>query len=161
MKKTIKELADELGVSKDKVKYQTRKLPSELTSKIDGVTYLSESAIDTVSLILTGKNTQELPSDFNHQLPTRFIEKELEKKDNEIKEKNKQIDNLHELLKQQQKLLDQQQVLTLQANKKIAELELTVNEEEEKKGEKETPEEVKQETNDGKPKSFFSRLFGR
>jgi len=60
-----------------------------------------------------------------------------------------------------QKLLDQQQVLTLQANKKIAELELTVNEEEEKKSEKETQEEVKQETNEGKPKSFFSRLFGR
>ena len=31
--KTIKELADELGVNKDKIKYQLRKLPSELTTK--------------------------------------------------------------------------------------------------------------------------------
>ena len=31
--KTLKELADELGVNKDKIKYQLRKLPSELTTK--------------------------------------------------------------------------------------------------------------------------------
>jgi len=161
MKKTIKELADELGVSKDKVKYQVRKLPSELTSKTGGVTYLSENAIEIVLLALTGKNTQEIPSEFNYQLPTMFIEKELEKKDNEIKEKNKQIDNLHELLKQQQKLLDQQQVLTLQANKKIAELELSVSDVEEKRDEQDTTEELKQETNEVKGKSFFSRLFRR
>lgn len=31
--KTIKELADELNVSKDKIKYRIKTLPSELTSK--------------------------------------------------------------------------------------------------------------------------------
>lgn len=41
-KVTYKQLADELGVSKDKVKYQARKLPPEHIEKADGIVYLTE-----------------------------------------------------------------------------------------------------------------------
>lgn len=127
MFKTIKELADELGVSKDKVKYQTRKLPSELTTKKNGVTYLGSEAISTIKANLLGNNTREIPKENTPHLPTDFLLEELAKRDNELAEKNKQINSLQDSLITQQKLLDQQQVLTLQANTKILELE-TVSE---------------------------------
>lgn len=127
MFKTIKELADELGVSKDKVKYQTRKLPSELTTKKNGVTYLGSEAISTIKANLLGNNTRETPKENTPPLPTDFLLEELAKRDNELAEKNKQINSLQDSLITQQKLLDQQQVLTLQANTKILELE-TVSE---------------------------------
>lgn len=127
MFKTIKELADELGVSKDKVKYQTRKLPSDLTTKKNGVTYLGSEAISTIKANLLGNNTQEIPRQNTHHLPTDYLLEELVKRDNELAEKNKQINSLQDSLTAQQKLLDQQQVLTLQANTKLLELE-TVSE---------------------------------
>ena len=40
--KTFKQLADELGVSKDKVKYQAKKLPPDCIVKEGGVAYLTE-----------------------------------------------------------------------------------------------------------------------
>ena len=46
--KTIKELADELGVNKDKIKYQLRKLPSELTTKKNGIIYIKSSGVKTI-----------------------------------------------------------------------------------------------------------------
>ena len=127
MFKTIKELADELGVSKDKVKYQTRKLPSELTTKKNGVTYLGSEAISTIKANLLSDNTRGTPKENTPNLPTDFLLEELAKRDNELAEKNKQINSLQDSLITQQKLLDQQQVLTLQANTKILELE-TVSE---------------------------------
>lgn len=143
MSKTIKELADELGVSKDKVKYQTRKLPSELTTKKNGVTYLENEAISKIKANILGSTTRETHRQNTHHLPTDFLLEELAKRDNELAEKNKQINNLQDSLITQQKLLDQQQVLTLQANTKILELE-TVS-----------------ENNFGAPprKSFWAKLF--
>jgi len=157
MQKTIKELADELGVSKQTVQYHFKSLPTSTYIKNDkGVYLLKEEAI----MFLKGKigNSSYTENDKESTKETDGLYSVLFE---QLKEKDNQIESLLSGQKQLQKLLDQQQVLTLQANKKIAELELTVNEEEEKKGEKETPEEVKQETNEGKPKSFFSRLFGR
>lgn len=55
MRKTIKELADELRVSKDKVKYQVRKLPSELTIKENGITYIKNTGIEIIKENIQGK----------------------------------------------------------------------------------------------------------
>jgi len=150
---TIKELADELGVSKDKVKYRLRKLPSELTSKSNGITYLSDVAVTKIREELLDTFTKVKTSENTHTLPTDFIEKELEKKDKEIKEKNKQIEELHSLLKNQNKLLDQQQQLTLQANIKIKELETTLTETDV------TEEKETEPTKESVKKSFWQRLF--
>lgn len=66
----------------------------------------------------------------------------MDVKDEQIKQKDKQIDKL-------QSLLDQQQILTLQANKKIEQLEYQSEEKEEPISQTETLEK----------KSWFSKLF--
>ena len=136
--KTIKELADELNVSKDKIKYRIKTLPSELTSKKNGITYIKSEGVKEIKRILTGKKTRENPG----ILPSDYLEKQLDVKDEQIKQKDKQIDKL-------QSLLDQQQILTLQANKKIEQLEYQSEEKEESVSQTEISEK----------KSWFSKLF--
>ncbi|MDZ5760827.1 DUF536 domain-containing protein [Carnobacterium maltaromaticum] len=153
MKKTIKELADELGVSKDKVKYQARKLPSKLTTKISGVTYLNKEAIAIIKKNIVGSYTQVK----NDVLPTDSLVKQLEKSSELLSEKDKQIEKLQDSQKMFQKLLDQQQILTLQANKKIEQLEIQLSTEE-------IPTDSPSKKSDAdvaseKSKGFFSRLF--
>ncbi|TFJ46863.1 hypothetical protein CKN80_03760 [Carnobacterium divergens] len=64
MSETIKEVTDELGISKDKVKYQVRKL----TVKKSGVTYLDNKALSIIKDNLQGSVIQienkNSPSDF-------------------------------------------------------------------------------------------------
>ena len=146
MEKTIKELAEELGITKDKVKYQVRKLPSKLTINRNVVTYLGVEAISIIKSELKNNSKGKQTG----KLPIEYLMEELEKKDYELKEKNKQIDVLHRMFEQQQKLLDQQQVLTLQANKKIEQLELQ---------QEEKVSDVSEEIQTLK-KSFWQRLFG-
>ena len=52
--KTYKQLADELGVSKDKIKYRARKIPSAQRPIVDGVTYLSDEAVATITEAIQG-----------------------------------------------------------------------------------------------------------
>lgn len=121
--KTIKQLADELGVTKDKVKYQARKLPKELTSKKDGITYLNNEAIFIIKDNILGNKKKITNFKKNENLPNYYLVEQLKLKDKEISEKNTQINMLLNSTDKLQKLLDQQQILTLQANKKIKELE--------------------------------------
>lgn len=115
MAKTIKELADELGVSKDKVKYQVGKLPSNYLGKLpSGTITINADGIRLISERL-GKITHPLPSE-NYPLITH-LEKQVEYQ-------QKQIDHL-------QKLLENQQVLTLKAQERVQLLE-TQKEEQEK-----------------------------
>jgi len=157
MKKTIKELADELGVSKQTVQYHFKNLPANTYIKNDkGIYILKDQAIsilkEKISGKLYGENDKESAKKTDELYSLLYAQ---------LKEKDNQIESLLSGQKHLQKLLDQQQVLTLQANKKIAELELTVNDVEEKMSEQDSTEELKEETNEVKGKSFFSRLFGR
>ncbi|MCZ1641517.1 DUF536 domain-containing protein [Enterococcus faecium] len=120
--KTIKELADILGVSKDKVKYQLRKLPSNFTYKKGNIIYLKKEAVTTITKVLSGNEPGNLPSELPDSLPTDYVLKEIETKNNHIEEKDRQIEKLQLALETQQKLLDQQQQLTLQANQQIEKL---------------------------------------
>jgi len=120
--KTIKELADELGVSKDKIKYQVRKLPRDLPVKIEGVTYLNKAAIKIILDSLPGElpreagnNTRVLPIELPSSELVENIKREIESKDYQIK---RLLDNQDKI----QNLLDQQQKLTLQSNKQIEKL---------------------------------------
>jgi len=155
--KTIKQLADELGVSKDKVKYQARKLPSELTYKIKGITYLNSQAVSIITGNVNGKKSGDYPEKLPSELPSYYLVEQLKIKDAEISEKNKQLERMMDSNDKLQKLLDQQQILTLQANKKIEELELKNEEPENGEGTEGKIEKEPQEKN----KSFFQRLFGK
>lgn len=46
--KTIRELAEELGVSKKKIHYQVSKLDTDLIQRLDGTIYLDKSAISKI-----------------------------------------------------------------------------------------------------------------
>ena len=149
MKKTIKELADELGVSKQTVQYHFKSLPTSTYIKNDkGVYILKDEAVS----ILKSKILVSEPKE-NDKESTKETDELYSVLVKQLSEKDLQIESLLSGQKQLQKLLDQQQVLTLQANKKIAELETSLADPDE------TDEQTEVESNTGK-KSFWSKLFG-
>lgn len=98
--KTIKELADELGVNKNKVKYQTGKLTDNLLVKKNGIIYLTDEAVSTVVKELTGEKCR-LKTD---ELTTDYLLNELDKKNRIINQLLTSQDNLQKLLDQEQQL---------------------------------------------------------
>lgn len=98
--KTIKELADELGVNKNKVKYQTSKLTGNLLVKKNGIIYLTDEAVSTVVKELTGEKCR-LKTD---ELTTDYLLNELDKKNRIINHLLTSQDNLQKLLDQEQQL---------------------------------------------------------
>lgn len=152
MKKTIKELADELGVSKQAIRKHLDKLPPTLSvTKEQGKIILDADVIAFVKSRVTAV-TREVTGNVGGEVDTElldriiFLEKQIDVKDGQLEIKDNQLNQVH-------KLLDQQQVLTLQANKKIAELETSLSNPDE------TDEQTEVESNTGK-KSFWSKLFG-
>lgn len=139
--KTIRELAEELGVSKKKIHYQVSKLDTNLIQRLDGTIYLDKHAIsriksnmgyskvselDTLSIqnghgsdsgLDTEKNT--LLNEKSEQIS--YLKEQLIKKDGQISIKDEQIKSLVEIQNQTQNLLDQQQRLALQDKKLLAE----------------------------------------
>ena len=59
--KTIKQIADELGLEKDKVKYQVKKLPTEHVKKQGNVTYITPDG-ERLLLLALGKSPGEIPT---------------------------------------------------------------------------------------------------
>ncbi|MGO3274451.1 MAG: DUF536 domain-containing protein [Staphylococcus equorum] len=156
MKKTIKELADELGVSKQAIRKHLDKLPPTLSvTKEQGKIILDADVIAFVEsrvTVVTSKVAREVTGNVGGEVDTGlldriiFLEKQIDVKDGQLEIKDNQLNQVH-------KLLDQQQVLTLQANKKIAELETSLSEPDE------TEEQTEVESDTGK-KNFWSKLFG-
>ncbi|HAZ0691687.1 TPA: DUF536 domain-containing protein [Enterococcus faecium] len=129
--KTIKELAEELGVSKTainkKVSDKNRKLWFAKNGNKFVINETGQKAIKSMFLVdnanLNRKLVGEKSKTINHKNTNQvselkllsFLEKQLNRKDIQLQEKDNQI-------KQMQKLLDQQQQLTLQANQQIENL---------------------------------------
>lgn len=125
-KKTIKELAEEIGVSKTAIsKKVTEKQKKTWFSKIGNQFVINEEGQKSIkSMFEPVENNQSqtesqtsLRNNANQVGDSDFYQKQLLAKDN-------QIDMLQKLLKDQQNLLDQQQRLTLQTNKQIEQLQL-------------------------------------
>ncbi|EOW1885768.1 DUF536 domain-containing protein [Enterococcus hirae] len=122
--KTIKEFAEDLGVSKQAIRKHFDKLPTELTPKLIGGKYvISIKAQEFIKNSINQINAVDTKVDSS--VDSILL--------SELKEKNKQINHLQATIETQQKLLDQQQQLTLQANKQIEtlqeQLQLTFEEE--------------------------------
>ena len=117
--KTIRELADELGVSKQRIQQIIAKLSPSKTPNKDGNRYVL-NARDV-------KNIKESMGFENDQSPTSESTNRLVDYDvyldviNSIKEKDEQIKSLLDVQKQTQNLLDQQQRLALQDKKLLEE----------------------------------------
>jgi len=98
--KTIKQTADEIEVSKDKVKYQVGKLPSNYLVKVGKITHLTDEGTAKIKEIMMGKTVVNLPS--NNREITQFLpseENELYKMLKiELEAKNNLIQTLQEEL---------------------------------------------------------------
>lgn len=123
---TIKQLADQLGVSKDKIKYQVRKLPSEYFFAVGNITHLTQEGIELISEnierteMFTRVKT-DLPSGESGKLPGNYplgkvgkigechfythllgevevLRGQLEMKDKQIETLTKILDNIQQTL---------------------------------------------------------------
>ena len=139
--KTIKELADELHVSKQRIQQVIDKLPTSKKPKKIGNKFLLnpliQKEIKKRILKKTTTEKQQVGDNYSTTNDNNYF-KTLE---SQLNQKDKQIDKL-------QSLLDQQQILTLQANKKIEQLEYQSEEKEEVP----QPETLEK-------KNWFSKLF--
>jgi len=130
--KTIKELADELGVIKQTIQYHVKFLPTKNRLKnSSGAIVLNHEE----QRFIKNRLTKNRPN--NDQKSTKEPTKNRPKKDKEIsinnvlleqlKTKDEQIKSLVEAQKQTQNLLDQQQRLALQDKKLLDEYKSEIN----------------------------------
>lgn len=118
--KTVKEVAEMLGVTKQTVQYHLKSLPTNYTTKSDkNIIYIKPLGQKALS------DKIDKRKQFSVDKETVKTDKEIAHYKEQIKEKDQQISQLLESQKQLQKLIENQQVLTLQANQKIEKLELT------------------------------------
>lgn len=128
MEMTIKELADELGVSKDKIKYRVGKLPSNYLVKKNGVTHLKSEGIQAIREQV-GENSPvnslgNYPPFTQYDKVVDLLEKELDVLRKQLEEKDRQLEQAH-------KLIDQEQQLRMVTEQKLMLLEEKTEEQEE------------------------------
>ena len=139
--KTIKELADELGVSKKKIHYQVSKLDSNLIQRLDGTIYLNNAAIKVIkgNIGYVPKTKLDSVGVQNRQyLDTKldtvntslideknerinYLKEQIKNKDKIISTKDQQISSKDQQIEKLTNLLDQQQRLALQDKKLLEE----------------------------------------
>lgn len=140
---TIKELSEELGITKQAIRKHLTKLPKNLHTKKDGNTILLPPAVAD----FIRKNIQK-------SLPKKETSAETMALIKQMAEKDSQIAKL-------QTLLDQQQQLTLQSNNRADKLELELKAlalTEDNQPEHNTPD-TPSKASESKTEGFWSRLF--
>ena len=149
--KTIKELADELGVSKNKIHYQVSKISSEYVVRNNSMKLLTAEAVKQIKENLGIELNSSLNSKLNtvkHQENTDIkgntsvegvelnstlnsylnsLKHQIEYLESQNINKDEQIKSLVEAQKQTQNLLDQQQRLALQDKKLLDEYKSEIN----------------------------------
>ena len=189
MAKTIKQIADELGISKQAVfkRIDNLGLRSKLT-KIDNQLMVEKEQENMIksafsekqpSTKLSTKPSTSLQLETVNDAVVEVLLNQSEMLKNELKIKNKQIEELNKRLEENQKLLDQQQKLHAMAEQKIQLLEhketsktdnkdqteeinqLKEQLDQEKKEQLNEIEKLKNELEKEKKKGFFARLFGK
>lgn len=140
--KTIKELADELGVSKQAIQYHIKSLTNKNRQTNDkGVTVLSVAEQDFIrgkvdkqtNKKKTNEPTKNRQTDKQKELNiNKYLLNEIEEvkknRDKQLAVKDKQIENKDIQIAQMQNLLDQQQRLALQDKKLLEEYKEEINE---------------------------------
>ena len=122
--KTIKQIADELGVSKDRVKYLVKKLPSEWVNKQGNITHLNSEAEQEIHILIgkkqgiphekVGNNKVNSPLIETLQTTIQTLQEQLVTKDNQIKSLQEQMFALQiELERERQHARDQSNKLVI------------------------------------------------
>ncbi len=172
---TVRELADKLNVSHTTI-YHNR--PDDIPfTKIDGVNYIDEELEKIITEKVSSRRQNKKPkqknkNDYDEQYIQKLqneIESLKEQYNDDVDYFKNQLSNRDKQIDQYSKLLENQQILALQSNKKVEELETTLNQIENKKEEDNTQEghskteyeqQNKPDVNDSKKeKGFFSKLF--
>ncbi|GAA5430513.1 DUF536 domain-containing protein [Lactococcus lactis] len=133
--KTIKELADELGVSKQTIRnkidkdfrekfVQTIKIKGNNTLVINNAGY---SLLKKTLQNDTAQTAKTLQNDTAQTKLICFLEEQLDKKEQQLSVKDKQLENKDTQISQMQNLLDQQQRLALQDKKLLEEYKAEIN----------------------------------
>lgn len=137
MSKTIKEIADELGVSKTAVRKKIANLGLQSGLRKNGNQFVIEKEQEILIKSAFHENQSETKAETSLQSETKIglqsqtknnavidvLVKQSETLKNELEIKNKQIEELNKRLEESQKLLDQQQKLHAMAEQKIQLLE--------------------------------------
>lgn len=177
--KTIKELADELGVSKNKIHYQVSKISSEYVVRNNGMKLLTAIAVkqikENLGVELNSHSNSELDTD-KHQEKTNIttnmnvegvelnsslndylnsLKHQIEYLESQNINKDEQIKSLVESQKQTQNLLDQQQRLALQDKKLLEEYK---SENDSLKALKMPSKDIKKEKVDNQPQEEIENL---
>lgn len=183
---TIKELADELGITKQAVRRYFEQLPTQLVptkkggsyqinveaqafirDKVNRVNTKLDSQVDTNKVDVDTKLDSQVDTSVDSENEHELIKLQKEF----IQDKNEQIESLKEQIKKLHMLLDQQQQLTLQSNKQIDKLQLQLEStsgdnteeslqyQEQKNLENEQLKNKIEELQQAPKKSFWQRLF--
>ena len=167
--KTIKELADELGVSKQAIQYHIKSLTNKNRQTNDkGVTVLSAIEQEFIRGKVdkqTNKNKTNEPTKKRqtdkqkepniNQYLLNEIEEVKKNRDKQLAVKDKQIENKDIQIAQMQNLLDQQQRLALQDKKLLEEYKA---ENDSLKALKMPSEDAKEEQSSNRPKTELDSL---
>ena len=177
--KTIKELADELGVSKNKIHYQVSKISSEYVVRNNGMKLLTAIAVkqikENLGVELNSRSNSELDTN-KYQEKTNItknmsvegvelnsslndylnsLKHQIEYLESQNINKDEQIKSLVESQKQTQNLLDQQQRLALQDKKLLEEYK---SENDSLKALKMPSKDIKKEKVDNQPQEEIENL---
>ena len=162
IEKTVSELAEILGVSRQAMNNRVKSLPEEFVEKNDkGVTVVNRAGLvkleeiykttifedEPVSEEVKQRELMEILVDEKNAEILRLYD-QLQAKDKQIAEKDEQLRVKDVQISEKDKQLDQQQQLTLKAmaDKETLKLEL---------------DQAKAEVESTQNKGFFARLFGR
>lgn len=170
MEKTVSEIAEILGVSRQAVNNRVKSLPEEdLTKNGKGVTVVKREGLLKLEQIYQKTIFEDQPAeekvedrellqilvDEKNSEITRLYD-QIKSKDVQIAEKDEQLRVKDVQIAEKDKQLDQQQQLTLAAMEDSKQLQLALNE---AKAEVEQIQQNKQ--NHESKKGFWSRLFGK
>ncbi|CAK1251152.1 MULTISPECIES: DUF536 domain-containing protein [Fructobacillus] len=126
MPKTIKELSEEIGVSKQAInRFLTSDFRKQhVTTKTDnkvGALLVDKSGEALIKKHFSTDNDRQQTDNDDRQRVVGLLERQLEDQQRELAEKNKQIEAKDTQISNLQNLLDQSQQLQLISEKKLAE----------------------------------------
>ncbi|MBP3469449.1 MAG: hypothetical protein J6K26_08025 [Lachnospiraceae bacterium] len=164
MEKTMKQLADELGVNKQRVYRYIKKNCINEAHQDKGVKYYDEAAQTIIkqgflNIEPLQESTSKSTSDTLNETVIEVLKKQTEILQKELEIKNQQISELNARLAESQRLLDQQQQLTAIAEKKVMEIEKKPDYEMSPEDNKEISE-SKTISEPEQDKKWWRRLFG-
>lgn len=119
MSKTIKQIADEIGVSKTAVRKKIENLSLRSSLQKNGNQFVIDEEQEKLIKSAFMENETETKTETGSRTETETVSTLVSMLQRELDIKNKQIEELNERLAESQKLLDQQQQLTALQEQKL------------------------------------------